>query len=254
MSEKSIIPGLEFEGLVAVITGGAGGIGSATAGYLYERGAKIAIIDLTESDDENYLSLVCDITKDEEVTAAIVEIIRKYGGIDILINNAGIGAIGNVTENSNAEWTRLLDVNVMGAVRVTRATLEYLTKSRSPAIVNTCSIVAGIGLPNRALYSATKGALEALTRAMAADFLPQGVRVNAVSPGTADTPWVGRLIATAEDPEATSAALIARQPMKRLISPYEIAHAIAYLASPLSASTTGTVLAVDAGFHSLRLS
>jgi len=144
-------------------------------------------------------------------------------------------------------------VNLLGAVRMTRAALPHLRASKSPAVVNTCSIVAGLGLPNRALYSATKGGLESLTRAMAADYLAEGIRVNAVSPATADTPWVARLLAAADDPAAMSANLIARQPMKRLISADEIAHAIAYLAHPLSSSTTGTVLPVDAGMHSLRV-
>ena len=253
MNQSEIKPGEEFSGLVAVITGGTGGIGSATAKYLADRGAKIALIDLTVSGDENYFSVACDITSDTDVDRAISAIADKFGGIDILVNNAGIGAGGDVTANNDEEWLAVFNVNLFGAVRVTRHALPYLQKSQHPAIVNTSSIVADVGLPNRALYSATKGALSALTRASAADYIGMGIRVNAVAPGTADTPWVARLLAQASDPEAMSASLIARQPMKRLISPEEVAHAIGYLASPLASSTTGTILYVDAGLHSLRV-
>jgi 2-keto-3-deoxy-L-fuconate dehydrogenase len=137
--------------------------------------------------------------------------------------------------------------------RVSRAALPHLRRSPSAAIVNTCSIAGVAGLPQRALYSASKGAVAALTLAMAADHVREGIRVNAVTPGTADTPWVGRLLSAADDPEAASAALRARQPMGRLVTAGEVANAIVYLAGPLSSSTTGTLLAVDGGFYGLRL-
>jgi len=170
-----------------------------------------------------------------------------------VVNNAGIGAQGDVTANDDAQWHRVLDVNVVGIARVTRAALPHLRASAAAAIVNTCSIAATAGLPNRALYSASKGAVLSLTLAMAADHVREGIRVNCVNPGTADTPWVTRLLAAADDPAEERAQLEARQPMGRLVSADEVAHAIAYLASPLSGSTTGTVLAVDGGMHGLRL-
>ena len=247
-------PGQEFAGLVAVITGGTGGIGSATAEYLSARGAKVAVLDVNQSTESTYYSDRCDITDDADVQRAITAIAKNFGSIDILINNAGIGAGGDVTANGDEEWLKVFNVNLFGAVRVTRAAMPYLKQSKVASVVNTASVVADIGLPNRALYSSTKGALEALTRAMAADYIATGVRVNAVSPGTADTPWVARLLAESADPAAMSANLVARQPMKRLITAQEVAHAIAYLASPLSSSTTGTILPVDAGLHSLRTS
>lgn len=254
MSTTSLIPGQEFSGLVAVITGGTGGIGSATAEYLAARGARVATLDIAKANGSNYYSDICDITDDSDVQRAIAGIANALGGIDILINNAGIGASGDVTANTDEEWLKVFNVNLFGAVRVTRAAMPYLKKSTAASIVNTCSIVANSGLPNRALYSSTKGALESLTRAMAADYIALSIRVNAVSPATADTPWVARLLAEAANPAEMSANLISRQPMKRLITAQEVAHAIAYLASPLSASTTGTVLSVDAGLHSLRTS
>ena len=147
----------------------------------------------------------------------------------------------------------MFDINVLGIVRVTRAALPFLRASANAVVVNTCSIAATVGLPDRALYSATKGAVQSLTLAMAADHLAEGIRVCCVNPGTADTPWVRRLLAAAADPEAELQGLRARQPSGRLVTAEEVAAAIAYLASPLAGATTGTVLAVDGGMQGLRL-
>jgi 2-keto-3-deoxy-L-fuconate dehydrogenase len=147
----------------------------------------------------------------------------------------------------------VFDINVMGMVRVSRAALPYLRQSAHAAIVNTCSVAATAGIPQRALYSATKGAVLSLTLAMAADHVREGIRINCVTPGTADTPWVARLLSAADDPEAERAALNARQPLGRLVTAREVAAAIAYLAGPSAASVTGTALAVDGGMAGLRL-
>jgi len=238
----------EFEGLVAAVTGGASGIGLAAATLLAERGAQVAVLDLKPGDD----GIRCDVSSDDEVRSAIDAVVERFGRLDILVNNAGIGAQGDVSVNGDDEWHRVFDVNVVGMVRLARAALPHLRNSPSAAIVNTCSIAAWAGLPNRALYSASKGAVLSLTLAMATDHLPDRIRVNCVCPGTADTPWVGRLLDAATDPAAERAALAARQPMGRLVTAEEVANAIVYLASPLSASTTGTALAVDGGMYGLR--
>jgi NAD(P)-dependent dehydrogenase (short-subunit alcohol dehydrogenase family) len=238
----------DFDGLTAVVTGGASGIGAAAAQLLTERGAKVAVLDVNPGDD----GIRCDVSDDAEVRAAIDAVVERFGGIDVLVNNAGIGAQGDVTANDDAEWHRVLDVNVVGMARVTRAALPHLKNSANAAVVNTCSIAAWQGLPNRALYSASKGAVLSLTLAMATDHLDDGIRINCVCPGTADTPWVARLLDAAPDPEKERAALAARQPMGKLVTAEEVAHAIAYLASPLSGSTTGTALAVDGGMYGLR--
>jgi 2-keto-3-deoxy-L-fuconate dehydrogenase len=171
----------------------------------------------------------------------------------VVVNNAGVGAAGTIEANPTEEWQRVYAVNVLGIVHVSRAALPHLRASRSAAIVNTCSIAATAGLPQRALYSATKGAVQSLTLAMAADHLHEGIRVNCVNPGTADTPWVARLLDAAADPAAERAALEARQPMGRLVSAEEVAQAIAYLASPAASATTGTIVPVDGGMQGLRL-
>ncbi|GAA1802289.1 SDR family oxidoreductase [Agromyces neolithicus] len=244
----------DFTGLVAIVTGGASGIGAAIAKHLQDGGARVAVFDLQpEAATHADLAVAVDVADDTSVRAGVDRVAAEFGGIDILVNNAGIGAQGNVEANSDDEWHRVLDINVVGMARVSRAALPHLRDSPAAAIVNTSSIAATAGLPERALYSASKGAVAALTRAMAADHLREGIRVNAVDPGTADTPWIGRLLDSAPDPAAERAALEARQPHGRLVSADEVAAAVAYLASPAAGSTTGVALAVDGGMRELRL-
>jgi NAD(P)-dependent dehydrogenase (short-subunit alcohol dehydrogenase family) len=244
----------EFDGMVALVTGGASGIGAATADLLAERGARVAVLDLDpDAAGDRHLRLACDVADRASVDRAVARAAGDLGGLDVVVNNAGIGAQGDVAANDDAEWARVLDVNVVGIARVTRAALPHLRRSGRAAVVNTCSVAAVLGLPNRALYAASKGAVLALTLAMAADHVGDGIRVNCVTPGTVETPWVGRLLAAAGDPEAELAALRARQPLGRLVTAGEVAAAIAYLAGPLAGATTGTALAVDGGMAGLRL-
>jgi NAD(P)-dependent dehydrogenase (short-subunit alcohol dehydrogenase family) len=241
----------ELTGLAAIVTGGGSGIGLATARLLASRGAQVAVLDLKPG--EEFIGLTADVTDDASVRLAVDTAADRLGGIDIVVNNAGIGAIGTVADNPDEQWHQVFDVNVVGMVRVTRAALPYLRRSAHPAIVNTCSVAATAGLPARALYSATKGAVLSLTLAMAADHIAEGIRVNCVNPGTADTPWIGRLLDQADDPAAERTALAARQPMGRLVSADEVAAGIAYLASPSASAVTGTALAVDGGMSGLRV-
>jgi 2-keto-3-deoxy-L-fuconate dehydrogenase len=251
----------ELDGLAALVTGGASGIGLATARLMASRGARVAILDREVPSslvqDGILHPVIADVTDDDAVRSAVATAVEVLGGLDILVNNAGIGAAGTVEDNDDAEWRHVLDVNVIGVVRTTRAALPALRASVArrgeAAIVNTCSIVGIAGLPQRALYSASKGAVYALTLAMAADHVREHIRVNCVTPGTADTPWVARLLQAAPDPEAERAALTARQPLGRLVSADEVAAAIAYLASPQAGAVTGTALAVDGGMAGLRL-
>lgn len=241
-----------FDGLKAIVTGGASGIGAAIVHRLRTDGARVAIFD-REVTDGLVDAYRVDVTDDDAVRAGVASVASDFGGIDIVVNNAGIGAQGTIETHDDDEWHGVFDVNVVGTVRVSRAALPYLRESGAAAIVNTCSVAATAGLPARALYGATKGAILSLTLHMAADHLREGIRVNCVNPGTADTPWVGRLLDSAPDPTAERTALNARQPHGRLVRADEVADAVAYLASPRAGSTTGTSLAVDGGMQGLRL-
>ena len=244
---------LEFAGLTAIVTGGGAGIGAATIRALQARGAATAALDLDPSGaPEGALRIQVDVTDTAAVRAAVDRAAEELGGIDIVINNAGIGAQGEVDANDGAEWARVLDVNVVSVARVTTAALPHLRRSEAAAVVNTASIASVLGLPDRVLYSASKGAVQSMTLAMAADWVADGIRVNAVVPGTANTPWIGRLLEKADDPEAERAALDARQPHGRLVEPDEVAEAHCYLASPRNRSTTGVLLPIDGGMTNLR--
>jgi NAD(P)-dependent dehydrogenase (short-subunit alcohol dehydrogenase family) len=244
----------EFDGTVAIVTGGASGIGLATAQALAAAGSTVAVLDLNiENLPAGLTGFVADVSNRASVDAAVAAVGEKFGRIDILINNAGISAVGTVEENDDDEWARVLNINVIGMARVSAAALPWLRKSPCASIVNLCSIGALNGLPQRAIYNSSKGAVLALTYAMATDHVREGIRVNCVSPGTVSTPFVDRMLAKFDDPVAERAALDARQATGRMVTPEEVAGAILYRANPLSASTTGTALEVDGGVHNLRV-
>ncbi|MGW2405174.1 SDR family NAD(P)-dependent oxidoreductase [Streptomyces sp. NPDC001739] len=249
----------DFDGLAALVTGGGSGIGAATAALLQQRGAKVAVLDRDPSGaPPGTLALTADVTSAAAVRAAVDEAAAELGALHTLVGNAGIGATGTVEDNDDEEWQHVLDVNLLGLVRTARAALPHLRRAAADrpgavSITHTCSIAATAGLPHRALYAASKGAVLSLTLAMAADHVREGIRVNCVNPGTADTPWIGRLLDRADDPAAERAALHARQPMGRMVTAAEVAAAIASLASPAAAGITGTALAVDGGMQGLRL-
>ncbi len=244
----------EFSGLTAIITGAGSGIGLAVAKGLTDRGATVYGFDLAEGQMAGVAKFIkCDIGDNNSVSNAFAEFGKQSSQLDILINNAGIGSLTTVEHETDEIWQKVLNVNVIGTARVSRAAIPLLRKSKYPAIVNTASIAATDGIPNRAAYSASKGAILTLTLAMATDHIKDKIRVNAVNPATTDTPWVQRLLNQSDDANAARDALAARQPMGRLVTPDEIASAIIFLASPLQASTTGTTLNIDGGLHSLRI-
>lgn len=244
----------EFSGLTAIITGAGSGIGLEVARGLKARGATVFGFDIAEGEMAPVATFIrCDIGDGKSVTDAFIEFSKQSKQLDILINNAGIGSLTTVEHESDEIWEKVLNVNVIGTARVSRSAIPLLRKSKHPAIVNTASIAATDGIPNRAAYSASKGAVLTLTLAMATDHIKDKIRVNAVNPATTDTPWVQRLLNQSADATAARDALEARQPMGRLVSPAEIASAIIFLASPLQASVTGTTINIDGGMHSLRI-
>lgn len=232
-----------MSGRIVVVTGSAGGIGQRIADWFDTRGDVVIGLDLADGFD------LSDPVACQERAAAIVD---EHGRIDVLCNNAGTGAVGDVVAATPDDWDRVFAVNVFGIAHLSKAVLPFMRERGEGAIVNTCSVAAVVGLLDRAVYSASKGAVLALTLSMAADEAAHGIRVNAVSPGTVDGPWIQRLIADSDDPEATAAMLRSRQPLGRLVAPEEVAAAVGFLADP-STYTTGQNFVLDGGIQALRL-
>ena len=228
---------------VVVVTGAAGGIGSAIARRFTADGDSAIGLDLLDG---------FDVTDPAACDDACAQVIAEHGRIDVLCNNAGISAVGDVVASTPDEWDRVFAVNVFGVANMSRAALPHLRRAPNGVMVNTCSVAASVGLVERAVYSAAKGAVLALTRAMAADEVVHGVRVNCVSPGTVWSPWVERLVAGSDDPDTSLDALRRRQPLGRLVGVDEVADAVAYLASP-STFTTGADFLLDGGITAVRL-
>ena len=228
---------------VIVVTGASGGIGSAIVERFEAAGDIVVGLDLVDG---------IDVSKPADCENATARIVADHGRIDVLCNNAGIGATGDVVAAAPEDWPRVFAVNVFGVANMSRAVLPIMRAAGRGAVVNTCSVVASVGLVDRAVYSASKGAVLALTRAMAADEIPYGIRVNCVSPGTVSSPWVERTVAALPDPEAGFEALRKRQPLGRMVSCEEVAAAVAYLADDTT-FTTGADFLLDGGITGVRL-
>lgn len=245
----------DFTGRRILVTGGSSGVGKACVDYFLGLGAVVASLDVKHSDatHANHLHVDADLRDGTAVSSAVAEVAERFGDLDTLVNNAGVSFVGTIEDGTEEEWNRLWDINVMGYVRSTRAALPLLRRSSSAAIVNVSSLTATSGLRQRAAYTATKGAIESMTRAVAADLVNEGITVNAVNPGTVDTPFMAELAARAEDPVQRRADFDSRQPIGRMVTPIEVAHAVAYFAHPLSRSTTGSTLMVDGGIFNLHM-
>lgn len=230
-------------GRVVVVTGSAGGIGGAIVQRFDALGDTTVGLDLADG---------FDVTDPSQCEAAVTRIVQQHGRIDVLCNNAGVSAVGDVVQSTPDDWQRVFAVNVFGIANLSRAVIPHMRAAGGGAIVNTCSIVAHVGLVQRAVYGASKGAVLAMTKAMAADEVQNGIRVNCVSPGTVESPWVQRLVASNPDPEAAYAALRRRQPMGDLVSCEAVADAVVYLAAPTTFAT-GVDLLVDGGISGMRI-
>ena len=239
--------GGELSGLKALVTGAGSGIGLATARMLAERGAVVGCLDLDVSEAADEFAAVRADVSEDSVGDAAAALAERLGGLDILVNNAGVMMRGTVEDADLAQWREVFEVNVFGMVRVTRGVLPWLRASAQAAIVNNCSLSAVVGLPGSVPYASSKGAVYALTLAMAADHLREGIRVNCVIPGPVDTPWVRRQLDLVPDPEEALRRARNRQPNGRLATAQEVAAAICYLAGPLAAATTGSSIRLDGG-------
>lgn len=241
--------GHALDGVRIVVTGAASGIGQATADELRSRGAQVIGLDRAADDSPAARILAADVTDDAAVRTAIDEVTESLGGLDAVVCAAGIDHLGSVSETTDETWHRLYDINVVGAVRVVRAALPHLKESDNASIVLISSALAHLGVVNRTAYSATKGALTATVRALAAELAADGIRVNSVSPGSTDTPMLSLVTPLSGGLDA----LAERQPLKRLFQPREIGVAVAYLLDAASGPITGSDFVVDGGLTSLRL-
>jgi len=240
---------------VCLITGGGSGIGRATCELFAREGAKVVVADKLLSAarvvaaliGEAAIAIEVDVAQSASVRSMIDATIRDLGRLDVLINNAGYGIPGSVVETSEDDWDKLMAVNVNGVFFGCKYAIPVMKQQGGGVIVNTASIVANVGIRNRAAYCASKGAVAALTRAMALDHVNDNIRVNCVAPGTIDSPYFEDIIRKSERPQELRRELEARQAMNRLGRPEEIANAFLFLASDESSFSTGSMLIVDGG-------
>ncbi len=249
---------MRFQGKVVLLTGAGVGIGRAAAVRFAREGAKVAVNSLTPANGQETLRLLTeaggegiyiqgDVANGGDARRIVAETVQAFGRIDVLVNNAGIVIPGRVDNTSEEDWDRTLAVNLTGAFLISKHVIPEMRKGGGGVIVHNASVVALKGVRDRAAYTASKGGLWALTKAMAADGLADKIRVNCVCPGTTDTPSLARRIQAFADPERARADFIARQPMGRLGTEEEIAAAILFAASEEAAFLNGATIAIDGG-------
>ena len=246
---------MNFTDQTVIVTGAGSGIGRAAALRFAELGANVVIADKNETAarevaDEagaKALAVTVDVSDSASVRSMIKAVVDNFGGIDVLCNNAGFGFPGNVLEIDEENWDRLMSVNLKGVYLCSKYAIPELAKTGDGRIVNTSSYTANVGIRDRAAYVASKGGVSALTRAMALDHVDQGIRVNAVAPGTINSPYFDKMIAESAEPQELVDSLNGRSPMHRMGRPEEVAEAIVWLAAKESSFATGSVLTIDGG-------
>ena len=250
---------MRLKAKVAVITGAGSGIGHAAAKLFAEEGAVVVVADRDGAAAERVAAelrasggkgqaVTVDVTREAEVKAMIDTAVARNGRLDILVNNAGYGFPGTVVTTSEADWDALMAVNVKGVFFGCKHAIPLMERQGGGAIINTASAVANVGITDRAAYVASKGAVAALTRAMALDHVGAGIRINCVAPGTIETPYFADMFARSPDSAGLRRSLEQRQAMERLGRPIEIARAMLFLASDESSFCTGTTLVADGGW------
>jgi len=235
---------------IALITGAASGIGAATSRELARAGASVVIADLNITEGERLAAEIGNaraVEMDVTSAASIAKVIGGLQHLDILVNCAGIGLVGDISKTSEEDFDRIMRVNVNSIFLVTKAALPLLLDSHG-SIVNIGSVAGSVGVKQRFAYCASKGALLQLVRQMAVDYASRGVRINAVGPGSVNTPFLTKYLQGLEDPAAGEVAIKGAHPLGRWAEPDEIADAIVYLAGPQSSFVTGQILMVDGGY------
>jgi meso-butanediol dehydrogenase/(S,S)-butanediol dehydrogenase/diacetyl reductase len=249
---------MKLEGKIAIITGGGSGIGDEACKLFAREGATVIVADRDFAAAERVAAEIgaqggkasahqVDVSKDAEVAAMIARAVADHGRLDILVNNAGYGIAGTVVSTSEADWNALMAVNVNGVFLGCKHAIPVMEKQGGGAIVNTASAVANVGIHARAAYVASKGAVAALTRAMAVDHVDANIRINAVAPGTIESPYFKKILSGPDGAELRR-GLEERQAMERLGQPIEIAQAMLWLASDDASFCTGSVMVVDGGW------
>jgi NAD(P)-dependent dehydrogenase (short-subunit alcohol dehydrogenase family) len=244
-----------LEGKRAIVTGAGAGIGRSIALRFADEGARVAVADVDEEAakrvaseiDGEALARRTNVVKAGEVEALVSGVVEAWGGLDVMVNNAGVGVAATVVNTPEEDYERVMDVCVRGTLLGMKYAIPAIRDSGGGSVINMSSVAALVGITDRAVYSAAKGAILSLTRAAAIDHVEEGVRVNCIAPGTVDTPWIGRITSGYEDPEQARANMQARQPHNRFVTPEEIAAMAAYLASDESASCIGACMVVDGG-------
>jgi NAD(P)-dependent dehydrogenase (short-subunit alcohol dehydrogenase family) len=244
-----------LEGKRAVVTGAGAGIGRSIALRLASEGARVALADVDEEAAEKVASEIdgetlvrrTDVTRAEEVEELVASAVEAWGGLDVMVNNAGVGVAATVVDTTEEDYERVMDVCVRGTLLGMKYAIPAIRDSGGGSIINMSSVAALVGITDRAVYSAAKGAILSMTRAAAIDHVEEGVRVNCIAPGTVDTPWIDRITSGYDDPEEARAKMQARQPHSRFVTPEEIAAMAAYLASDEAASCIGACMIVDGG-------
>ena len=244
-----------LSGKRSIVTGAGSGIGRAIALRFAAEGARVVISDVdgeaatrvaAEAGGETLVRKT-DVTSTSEVETLVQTSVEEWGGLDVMVNNAGIGVAGTTTVTTEEDYERVMDVCLRGTFLGMKHAIPAIRDSEGGSVINMSSVAALVGIADRAVYSAAKGAILAITRAAAIDHVEEGVRVNCIAPGTVDTPWIGRITAGYDDPEEARRNMQARQPHGRLVAPEEIAAMAAYLASDESASVIGACMIVDGG-------
>ena len=249
-----------LQGRVVVITGGAQGIGEACARRLVRDGAAVALWDLADDAGQQLaealnaaggqaLYLHCNVAHKADLDAALAATLARFGHVDGLVNNAGIFKAAPFLEIAEADWDAVIAVNLKGSFLVGQAVAREMVKQQRGAIVNMSSVNGTLTIPSIASYNASKGAINQLTRVMALSFADQGVRVNAVAPGTIATELARSAVLTSDEAKAR---IMSRTPMKRLGEPSEIADVVAFLLSDAASYMTGEIVVVDGGRMTLN--
>ncbi len=242
----------DFAGRTAIVTGAASGIGREATRLLSGRGASIVAVDLDPAVEELASERVAPLQGDTSVSdtaeRAVAVARERFGGLDCLINNSGYIVWKPLAETTDEDWDRVMAVNVRSMFLFSRAAAPVLEARGGGAIVNTASISGLVGLPAQVAYCASKGAVVQLTRVLAVELAPAGIRVNAVAPGAVDTRFLHQIVDSADDPAALSASIAASHPLGRIATAEEIARTIVFLASDEAAFVTGAILSVDGGY------